>query len=85
MRLRDREEQILNFIVHFISRNGYSPSFREIAEGCSLNLVQVGPNLRKLRRLGVINYKDRQPRTIALFRYRLTKKGREATNECYAN
>lgn len=80
-RLGDKEAQILDFIIHFISKNGYSPSFREIANGCSLTLAQVGVKLRRLRRLGVINYKDRQPRTIALFRYRLTKKGMEASNK----
>lgn len=70
-RLGEKEERIFTFIVDFIAKNGYSPSFREIAEGCSMsNLAQVGTKLRRLRRLGVISYKDGQRRTITLFRKR---------------
>jgi len=76
--LGEKEERIYDFIADFISKNAYSPSIREIAEGCSMsNLAQVRTKLRRLRRLGMIDYKDQQPRTITLIRYSLTEKGKE--------
>ena len=38
---RDKRRQILEFIKNYIKENGYSPSFRDIASGCSLSSTSV--------------------------------------------
>jgi repressor LexA len=37
MALTRRQKQVLDFIAQFIEKNGYSPSYQEVAEGLDLN------------------------------------------------
>jgi repressor LexA len=58
---------ILEYIKKYISKNKYSPTFREIAVGTGLkSIYTVHRHLNDLQKQGVINYNRMQPRTIEL-------------------
>ena len=59
------DETIVNFIKDYISKNGYSPSVRDI--GASVGISSAGSmkyRLHKLREKGLITFDDGKPRTI---------------------
>lgn len=65
---------IYSFIVDFITTHGYSPSFKEIAEGTGIKSTStVKDQLYMLERLGKIQTQEFKPRTISLVGYRYTK------------
>lgn len=67
-------EKIYNFLVKFITENGYSPSFREICEGTYLRSTSnINSHLFKLKQEGKINMKGSMPRTISLVGYKYVK------------
>lgn len=69
---------IYNFILNFITENGYSPSFREIADGTGIKSSSTVKNhLAVLERLGIIHTKEFQPRTISLTGYKFVKETEE--------
>ena len=66
---------IYDFIVEFITSNGYSPSFKEIAEGTGIKSTSTVKNqLYILERLGKIHTQEFKPRTISVVGYELRKK-----------
>ena len=68
-----------SFIIEFITTHGYSPSFKEIAEGTGVkSMSTVKRQLYVLERLGKIHTQGFKPRTISLIGYEL---GRKRTNE----
>lgn len=65
--MKEKDENILNFIKHYFGQNGYAPSFRDIANGCSLSSTSlVAYRLNKLEQLGCIKRHSGIPRGIAL-------------------
>jgi repressor LexA len=65
MALTRRQKQVLDFIVTFINRNRYSPSFEEVAEGLELtSLATVHKHLQTLERKGYIRRGYNQSRSI---------------------
>lgn len=68
------QERIHNFLVDFITKNGYSPSVREICEGTDLkSSASVHEHLIMLERLKKIHMQDKKPRTISLVGYEFRK------------
>lgn len=66
--------RVYDFIVDFITTNGYSPSFREISEGTGIkSTLTVREQLYMLEQLGKIHTQEFKPRTISLVGYRLKK------------
>ena len=61
---------IYDFIVDFITSNGYSPSFKEIAEGTGIKSTStVWNHLFMLEQLGLIHTQEFKPRTISVIGY----------------
>lgn len=65
--LSGKQRKVLNFIDNFIERHGYSPSVREVADGCDINSSTVAQyHLNILKREGHINRSRKVFRSIAL-------------------
>jgi repressor LexA len=65
MALTKRQKQVLDFLIHFINRNGYSPSFEEMAEGLQLSsLATVHKHLQVLEKKGFIRRRYNQSRSV---------------------
>jgi repressor LexA len=65
MALTKRQKQVLDFLVEFINRNGYAPSFEEIAQSLDLSsLATVHKHVENLERKGFIRRGYNQSRSI---------------------
>jgi repressor LexA len=65
MALTRRQKQVLDFLVEFISRQGYSPSFEEIRESLGLSsLATVHKHIENLEKKGFIRRGYNQSRSI---------------------
>jgi repressor LexA len=65
MALTRRQKQVLDFLVGFINRRGYSPSFEEIGESLKLSsLATVHKHLETLERKGFIRRGYNQSRSV---------------------
>lgn len=65
MVLTKRQKQVLDFLVNFINKHGYSPSFEEIARGLRLaSLATVHKHLTTLERKGFIRRGHNRSRSI---------------------
>jgi len=65
MALTKRQKQVLDFLVQFIDRHGYSPSFEEIASGLGLtSLATVHKHLATLEKKGFIRRGYNQSRSV---------------------
>lgn len=63
--LTKRQKQIVDFILKFQTKNGFSPSLEEIAKHLQLKSVStVHYHIKSLESLGLINKEDNQPRGI---------------------
>ena len=54
------------FIREYREKNGYSPSFREIAAGLGVSLTTVNYHLHRLRDEGKIQFNDKISRSVVL-------------------
>ncbi len=67
MALTRRQKQVLDFLQKFIDRNGYSPSFEEIAAGLGLrSLATVHKHLQTLEKKGHIRRGYNQSRSLEI-------------------
>jgi repressor LexA len=65
MALTRRQKQVLDFLIHFINRHGYSPSFEEMAAGLQLSsLATVHKHLQVLEKKGFIRRRYNQSRSV---------------------
>ena len=82
MEIADRKmERVYQFIVDFIKKNGYSPSFREISDGTDIKSVaSVRDKLKLLEYEGLIRTKECQPRTISLTGYKFVKSSNDRSD-----
>jgi len=65
MALTRRQKQVLDFLVGFINRHGYSPSFEEIGESLKLSsLATVHKHLETLEKKGFIRRGYNQSRSV---------------------
>jgi repressor LexA len=65
MALTKRQKEVLNYLVSFINKNGYSPSFEEIAHSLKLtSLATVHKHLSTLEKKGFIRRGYNQSRSI---------------------
>lgn len=63
-------ERIYNFLVGFITENGYAPSVKEICGGLNLrSTASVYSHLVKLEEEGKIEMKEKSPRAIKIIGY----------------
>ncbi len=65
MALTRRQKQVLDFLVGFINRRGYSPSFEEIGESLGLSsLATVHKHMQSLEKKGFIRRGYNQSRSV---------------------
>ena len=65
MALTRRQKQVLDFLVGFINRKGYSPSFEEIGESLNVSsLATVHKHLDTLEKKGFIRRGHNQSRSV---------------------
>ena len=69
-----RREQIYNFLVDFVKKNGYAPSVREICTGTDLSSTSsVYMHLLKLEDEGKIQIKKKSARAIKVIGFQFVK------------
>ena len=67
-------QKIYNFLVDYITKNGYAPSMREICNGTGLSSTgSVYDHLKILEVVGKIEMKPNTPRAIKLVGYKFVK------------
>src|SRR5215475_4897136 len=65
MSVTRRQKEVLDFISNFVQRNGYSPSFEEIARGLSLkSLATVHKHVTNLQKKGLLERAHNRSRSI---------------------
>src|SRR5260370_13030577 len=65
MTLTKRQKEVLDFLVNFVNKHGYSPSFEEIARALRLtSLATVHKHITTLERKGFIRRGYNQSRSI---------------------
>ncbi len=65
MSVTRRQKEVLDFISNFVQRNGYSPSFEEIARGLSLkSLATVHKHITNLQKKGLLQRAHNRSRSI---------------------
>ncbi len=65
MAVTRRQKEILDFLEAFVTRNGYSPSFEEIARGMSLrSLATVHKHITNLEKKGMLDRVHNRSRSI---------------------
>ena len=72
----DTRARIRQFIIDYISSNGYPPTVREIGDGVGLKSTSsVHNHLHTMRLMGVIEGEIDKPRAIRVPGYEFVKKG----------
>src|ERR1700760_5161853 len=67
MALTKRQKEVLNYLVGFLNKNGYAPSFEEIAHALKLtSLATVHKHLSTLEKKGFIRRGYNQSRSIEI-------------------
>ena len=65
MAVTKRQKEVLDFLEAFVTRNGYSPSFEEIARGMSLkSLATVHKHITNLEKKGFLDRVHNRSRSI---------------------
>ena len=65
-----KQRMVYDYIVRFKEVNGYSPSIREIANGCNTkSLHYIKEILETLQDDGIISYLENKPRTIRVLKF----------------
>ena len=65
MAVTRRQKEVLDFLEAFVSRNGYSPSFEEIARGMGLkSLATVHKHITNLEKKGMLDRVHNRSRSI---------------------
>ena len=78
MAVTRRQKEVLDFLTSFVQRNGYSPSFEEIARGLDLkSLATVHKHISNLQSKGLLQRGHNRSRSIDV----LPPKSRTRSNE----
>ena len=65
MALTPRQKEVLDFLVNFTERNGYSPSYEEIGQGLKLNsLATIHKHITALAEKGYLKRRYNESRSI---------------------
>lgn len=72
--LTEKEYELYKFLIDYIKENGYSPSYKEIAEGIGIkSRSTVMEKLQRLQKKGKIQMKASSPRAIRILGYEFVK------------
>ena len=67
MAVTRRQKEVIDFLESFVTRNGYSPSFEEIARGMGLkSLATVHKHITNLEKKGLLDRVHNRSRSIDL-------------------
>jgi repressor LexA len=67
MALTRRQKEVLDFLAEFIEKNGYSPSYEEIASGLELNsLATIHKHISSLEAKGYLRRSYNQSRSLEI-------------------
>ncbi len=70
----ESRRKIYDFLIEFITKNGYSPSIREICSGTNIKSTStVHHHLLVLEKMGLIRTKMNKSRTISVVGYKFVK------------
>lgn len=70
-----RQKEVIDFLSSFTTRNGYSPSYEEIAAGLGLNsLATVHKHVTNLQTKGLLQREHNRSRSIDVIQQRPTRK-----------
>lgn len=76
--VRDTTERVYNFLVEYVTNNGYPPTIREIGNGVGLKSTQtVCSHLKRLQTMGLIHTEETKPRAISIVGYKFVKEEEE--------
>ena len=64
--LTSRQKQILEYLRDYLTKNGYPPSFREVAAHFKINLGTVQDHLKALTRKGYLKREPNRSRGVSL-------------------
>ena len=67
------QQQVYDYIVKYISENGYAPSYREISNNCSCGTTKVFEVIDRLNYKGFIISKRTSPCAIKVVGYKFVK------------
>lgn len=79
--LSPKQAKTLEFIVEYIKKNSFSPTYHEIAKSQKINIKSVAQRLNQLKKKGYIQIKRNVPRGIVL----TSKVGVDIGKVCYIN
>ncbi len=75
MAITRRQKEVLDFLTHFTQKNGYSPSYEEIASGLGLNsLATVHKHVTNLQTKGMLQRAHNRSRSIDVLPARTIKR-----------
>jgi len=78
MAITRRQKEVIDFLSGFTAKNGYSPSYEEIASGLGLNsLATVHKHVTNLQNKGLLQRAHNRSRSIDVLPPRTSKKGFE--------
>src|ERR1700748_3206271 len=78
MAITRRHKEVLDFLSSFTSKNGYSPSYEEIAAGLQLSsLATVHKHVTNLQNKGLLQRAHNRSRSIDVLPQRTARKGFE--------
>lgn len=76
MAITRRQKEVIDFLSGFTQKNGYSPSYEEIATGLGLNsLATVHKHITNLQNKGLLQRAHNRSRSIDVLPARSSKKG----------
>ena len=69
--LTDRQQEIWDYLVHYVGQHGYPPTVREIGEAVGLaSPSTVHAHLANLERAGLLRRDPTKPRALELLAHR---------------
>lgn len=71
--LTEIQQQVYDYIVKYISENGYAPSYKEIATTFNHSASTIHAIVKRIERRGLIVTKDCCPRAIKVVGYKFVK------------
>src|SRR6195952_3810644 len=76
MAITRRQKEVIDFLSSFTQKNGYSPSYEEIAQGLNLSsLATVHKHVTNLQNKGLLQRAHNRSRSIDVLPTRSSKKG----------
>jgi repressor LexA len=76
MAITRRQKEVIDFLSGFTQKNGYSPSYEEIAQGLNLSsLATVHKHITNLQNKGLLQRAHNRSRSIDVLPARSSKKG----------